>query len=119
MQASQLPFAVPPEWKGTDRYSVLRRVGEGSRTAQRSNAAFSHARLFSVYSLFYLGRLREHARRAARLLADSERRGDLYTAVNLYAAPIVDDCLAADDPDAARGHLRRGLATWTQNGFPI
>ncbi len=57
-----------------------------SRTAQRSNAAFSHARIFGVYSLFYLGRLREHARRAAHLLADSERRGDLYTAVNLYAA---------------------------------
>ncbi len=89
------------------------------RAAARSNAAFSHARLFGVYSLFYLGRLREHARRAARLLADSERRGDLYTAVNLYAAPIVDDCLAADDPDAAREHLRRVLATWTQNGFHI
>ena len=90
-----------------------------TRAAERSNAAFSHARLFGVYSLFYLGKLREHARRATRLLADSERRGDLYTAVNLYAAPIVDDCLAADDPDAARGHLRRVLATWTQNGFHI
>ncbi len=90
-----------------------------SRAAARSNAAFSHARLFGVYSLFYLGKLREQARRADRLLADCERRGDMYTAVNLHAAPIIDCCLAADDPKAAREHIRKALATWTQNGFHI
>jgi serine/threonine protein kinase len=89
-----------------------------SRIALRSDA-FSHARLFGVYSLFYLGRLREHARRASRLLADSERRGDMYTAVNLHAAPLVDDSLTVDDPDAAREHLQKALAIWTQSGFHI
>jgi hypothetical protein len=89
-----------------------------SRIALRSDA-FSHARLFGVYSLFYLGRLREHARRASRLLTDCERRGDMYTAVNLHAAPLVDDSLTVDDPDAAREHLRRALTIWTQNGFHI
>jgi eukaryotic-like serine/threonine-protein kinase len=90
-----------------------------SRAALQSDAAFSHARLFGVYTLFYLGKLREQARRADRLLADCERRGDLYTAVNLHAAPIIDCCLAADDPKAGREHIRKALATWTQNGFHI
>ena len=29
MQASQLPFSASPDWAGTDRYSVVRKVGEG------------------------------------------------------------------------------------------
>ena len=47
------------------------------------------------------------------------RRGDLFTAVNLRAAPLVDTCLVADDPDAAREHIRIALATWTQRGFHL
>jgi eukaryotic-like serine/threonine-protein kinase len=89
------------------------------RAALRANAAFSHGRLFGVYCLFYLGRLREQGRRGARLLADCERRGDMYTAVNLLAAPMVDIALAADKPEAAREHIRRALGSWTQNGFHI
>jgi serine/threonine protein kinase len=87
--------------------------------AVRANAAFSHGRLFGVYCLFYLGRLREQARRGARLLADCERRGDMYTTINLLAAPMVDIALVADDPDVAREHIRKALANWTQNGFHI
>ena len=73
--------------------------------------------LFGLYALFYLGRVREEANRATRLLEDAERRGDLYTVVNLRAGALVDVCLVADDPDAAREHVRLALATWTQSGF--
>ncbi len=91
-----------------------------SRTATRpSNETSAHGGLFGVYALFYLGRLREQARRAKRLLEDAERRGDLYMAVNLRAAPLVDTSLAADDPAAAREHIRIALATWTQQGFHL
>ena len=91
-----------------------------SRTAMRPSRELSTlGRLFGVYALFFSGRLREQARRATRLLEDAERRGDLYTAVNLRAAPLVDRSLAADDPDAARGHVRYALATWTQRGFHL
>jgi serine/threonine protein kinase/tetratricopeptide (TPR) repeat protein len=91
-----------------------------SRTAMRQGReATAHGPLFGVYALFYLGRLREQARRATQLLEDAERRGDLYTAVNLRAAPLVDTCLIADDPDAAREHIRVALATWTQRGFHL
>ncbi len=76
-------------------------------------------RLYGLYSLFFVGRLRQAGRRATRLLEDAERRGDLNTAVNLHAAPLVDACLVADDPDAAREHVRLALATWTQHGFHV
>jgi eukaryotic-like serine/threonine-protein kinase len=91
-----------------------------SRTATRaSKETTAHAPLFGLYALFYLGKLREQGRRATRLLEDAERRDDLYTAVNLRAAPLVDTCLVADDPEAAREHIRIALATWTQRGFHL
>ncbi len=100
------------------RWKEAREVLYG-RVARQANAAYSHARLFGVYTLFYLGRLREQAQRAASLLASCERRGDMYTIVNLRAAPIVDVCLANDEPEAAREQIRMALATWTQKGFHI
>jgi hypothetical protein len=91
-----------------------------SRTAMRAGReTTAHGPIFGVYALFYLGKLREQARRATMLLEDAERRGDLYTAVNLRAAPLVDTCLVADDPNAAREHIRVALATWTQRGFHL
>jgi hypothetical protein len=91
-----------------------------SHTATRADSLpMHHGALSGVYSLMFLGRLREQARRATQLLEDAERRGDLYTAVNLRAAPLVDICLVADDPDAAREHIRLALATWTQRGFHV
>ena len=89
-----------------------------SSIAMQSRSS-SLGKLFGVYSLHYLGELREQARRAGRLLADSERRGDIFTAVNLRAAPFVDCGLVADDADGAREHIRVARATWTQRGFHI
>ncbi len=90
-----------------------------SRAAQASNDTRALNRTFGVYSLFFLGRVREQARRATRLLADAERRGDTYTVVNVRAAPLVDASLAVDDPEAGRQHIRFALATWTQHGFHV
>jgi hypothetical protein len=91
-----------------------------SHAATRAEAVhMHHGPLTGVYSLMFLGRLCEGARRATQLLEDAERRGDLYTAVNLRAAPLVDVCFFADDPDGAREHIRVALATWTQQGFHL
>jgi serine/threonine protein kinase len=103
-------------WSGA-REALYSRIAERASTATRETTSL-HL-LFGIYSLFYLGRVGEETRRATRLLADAERRGDLYTAVNLRAAPMVDVSLVADDPHAAREHIRVALATWTQNGFHI
>jgi hypothetical protein len=101
------------------------RFGE-ARDALYSHAAtradslpMHHGALSGVYSLMLLGRLSEGTRRATQLLEYAERRGDRYTAVNLRAAPLVDVCLFADDPDGAREHIRIALATWTQRGFHV
>jgi tetratricopeptide (TPR) repeat protein len=91
-----------------------------NRTAVRpSKDASTLGRVFGLYSLFMSGRVREQARRATRVLEDAQRRGDLYTEVNLRASTLVDRSLAADDPDAAREHIRYSLATWTQRGFHL
>jgi hypothetical protein len=91
-----------------------------SRTATRpTKERSSLGGLFGVYSLYFAGRLRQAARRAKRLLADAERRGDRHTAVSLHAAPLVDACLVADDPEGAREHVRLALAGWTQRGFHV
>jgi eukaryotic-like serine/threonine-protein kinase len=76
-------------------------------------------RLFAVYACFFTGKLREEARRAALLLRDVESRGDFYTIVCLRSTVMVDICLAADDPDGARRHLREAMARWTQSGFNV
>jgi hypothetical protein len=76
-------------------------------------------RLFGVYVLFYLGRVREEGLRAARVLADAERRGDLHAMVNLRSTALVDVTLAADDPEAAREHIQFAEARSTPSGFLI
>jgi serine/threonine protein kinase/tetratricopeptide (TPR) repeat protein len=88
-----------------------------ARGSHRLGTAF--ARQYAIYACFYLGRLREEARRAARLLKDAEDRGDVYTIVSLRTAVLVDIGLAADDPDGARRQLREAMAHWPQNGFYV
>ncbi len=88
-----------------------------ARGSTRLGTAF--ARQYAIYSCFYLGRLREEAQRAARLLREVEDRGDVYTIVSLRTTVFVDICLVADDPAEARRHLREGMAQWAQNGFHL
>jgi len=83
------------------------------------SAAGGNVRLFAVFACFFSGRLREEARRAAPLLRDVEQRGDFYTAVCLRSTVMVDICLARDDPDGARRHLREAMARWTRSGFSV
>jgi hypothetical protein len=101
------------------RYREARDALYSHAATRADSMRMHHGPLSGVYALFFLGRLREQARRATQLLEDAERRGDLYTAVNLRAAPLADVCLVADDPAAAREHIRVALATWTQRGFHV
>jgi serine/threonine protein kinase/tetratricopeptide (TPR) repeat protein len=78
-----------------------------------------NANLFSAYALVMLGDLRELAIRSERLLSDAERRGDLFTAVNLRTAVVPLLALAADDPQSARRSLRGAIEQWSQRGFHV
>jgi hypothetical protein len=77
----------------------------------------SNAQLFSAYSLVLLGDLVELARRLPPWLEDAERRGDLYTIVNLKAGIPAVLWLAADEPETARRQVREGIEQWSHSGF--
>jgi hypothetical protein len=85
------------------------------RTRKHRVVGDTNGDLYACYACFYIGRLREQGRRARRLLREVEDRGDVYTAVSLRCTVMVDQSLMADDPDAARRHLRDAMAQWAQH----
>jgi hypothetical protein len=79
----------------------------------------SYAYVFATYALYALGDLRALASRQARGLADAELRGDLYVEVSLRSVTVPALCLADDDPEAARRHVREAMARWSHRGFLV
>jgi serine/threonine protein kinase len=79
----------------------------------------ANANVYGVYALVYLGELREARSRTTRLLADAERRGDLYTAVNLRASHPIATWLATDDIEGARRHIRESVGQWSKTRFLV
>jgi tetratricopeptide (TPR) repeat protein len=101
------------------RYREALEKLDAAVSATPGAAGNTSARLFGVYACFFLGRLREEARRARRLLRDVEDRGDVYTAVSLQTTVMADIRLMADDPEAAKRNLGEALTRWTQSGFNV
>jgi serine/threonine protein kinase len=62
------------------------------------------SQIYSVYSLEYLGNLRELATRIPLLQRQAEERGDLYHVIHFAARPNIL-WLAQDDPDLAQRYL--------------
>ncbi len=90
-----------------------------SRAQYRGHGAGwqSNAQVFGCWALNLLGEHAELARRHARLLADAERRGDMYTSVQLRDGSLGVVWLAEDKPDAARRHMREAMATWPKTRY--
>ena len=69
-----------------------------------------------IWGLMYLGEIGEVSRRVPALLADANRRGNLYLATELRTR-----CnfvwLAADDPDGGEREVSDAIARWSQKGF--
>ncbi|HLK35419.1 MAG TPA: AAA family ATPase [Polyangiaceae bacterium] len=79
----------------------------------------ANGHLFSMWALTWLGRLREFRERHARLFADAERRGDLYTTVNLRIGYSNLAYLVVDDVEAARRHVEGAMAAWSRRGYHL
>ncbi len=79
----------------------------------------ANANVFAVYTMAYMGDMREVKLRATRLLADAGRRGDLYTAVNLRASHPMAAWLASDDIEGARRHIRESMNQWSKTRFLV
>jgi hypothetical protein len=75
------------------------------------------ARLFSLFSMFYLGDFGELSRRVPRLLKEAEDNGDLYLATSLRMGLPNSMWLAADDPEGARQQVAEGMRRWTKRSF--
>ncbi len=98
-----------------------RRVLDAAYARYPNNRGGSHsnAYLFSLYSLVFLGDFVELAQRQAHLLADAERRGDVYTTVNVRVGYPNMTWLAADDVGAARRNVTDAMTRWSQSGFLV
>jgi len=78
---------------------------------------FDVVQVYSLRTLFFLGRLRELAEKLPRLLREAKERDDLYLATSLKTrhAYVVD--LMNDEPDKARSHLRRAAQKWSNRSY--
>ena len=75
------------------------------------------ARLFSVWSLFYLGEIAELSRRIPALVREAEARGDLYAVTSLKSGLSNVSLLAAGDPSGARAAVREVMQRWSATSF--
>ena len=79
----------------------------------------SQAAVYALYCLASLGQLVELRRRTARVRADAEQRGDLFTLVMLGVSHPSILKLADDDPEGARAAIREAKAQWTHDKFML
>lgn len=77
------------------------------------------ARSFSLWSRFYMGELKELARRVRAFGKEARDRGDRYLESNVGTYPGVIMWLAEDDPEAALNLATESLARWSQSGFHV
>ncbi|MBK7858749.1 MAG: AAA family ATPase [Archangiaceae bacterium] len=77
----------------------------------------ANARLFSVWSLFYMGEIAELQKRVPKLQREAEVRGDLYAATSLDVGLANAALLAAGDPVTARGRVRAAMARWGHSSY--
>jgi hypothetical protein len=90
-----------------------------ARTQSHSHAAGWQGilRVFSCWTLMFMGQYAELEQRYARFLADAERRGDRYTSVQLRAGSLSQLWLAGDRPQDARRHAREAIALWPRDRY--
>ena len=75
------------------------------------------AELFRLWTLFFLGELREMSRRVFALLRESEGRGDLYAATGYRTGLANAAWLMSNDVAGARHQLRDAARAWSHAGF--
>jgi hypothetical protein len=73
--------------------------------------------LFSLWSRYYLGRIREVLDALSLGIAEARDRGDLSGMTNLRTRVAHVAGLAADDPARARAETEEALQAWSHSGF--
>ncbi|MDX2008936.1 MAG: protein kinase [Myxococcaceae bacterium] len=75
------------------------------------------SRLFSIWSLFYLGEVAELSRRITGFVRDAEGRGDRYALTSLTVGLANVSKLAAGTPAAARAAVEAAMVGWPTTSF--
>jgi serine/threonine protein kinase len=114
----QITYGISEYVRGRWR-SAIQLLEEACETLAAARRWQANANVYAVYALVIMGDLREVKSRTMRLLADAERRGDLYTAVNLRASHPVAAWLAADDLEGARRNVRESVQQWSKTRFLV
>ena len=77
------------------------------------------AQSFAVCALWYLGDVREFARRVPLYLQAAEERGDRYLATRLRSAQGNAYWLVQGDPEAALRNADEAIRSWSKAGFHL
>lgn len=77
------------------------------------------AQSFAICALWYLGDVREFARRVPLYLQAAEERGDRYLATRLRSAQSNAYWLVQGDPDAALLNANEAIRSWSKAGFHL
>ena len=106
------------DWR---RSLELAREGELAVRSHQATATWERdtVHFFWLYSLFYLGELRELSVLAPALLRVASARGDLYAATNLRVGLCNAAWLVGGDLDGARGQLAEATRQWTSQWFHL
>jgi hypothetical protein len=77
------------------------------------------AQMFGMDSLWFMGELRELARRVPLRVAEAQERGDLYAVINFRSGAPNLLPLAFGSVDEARQQLREAMARWSRSGVHV
>jgi hypothetical protein len=77
------------------------------------------AQMFAMDSLWFLGELRELARRMPLRVSEAQARGDLYASINFRTGAPCLVWVAADEVDLARQHVADAMARWSRSGVHL
>ncbi len=75
------------------------------------------ADLYTILSAFYLGRLKEQARRVEQGARTADERGDLFASTYVRSGLALMSWLARDDPDGAAAEVKRTEERWSHRGY--
>jgi eukaryotic-like serine/threonine-protein kinase len=74
------------------------------------------AQLFSLWALYYSGRLKELSMRVPRILAEARELGDLYSLTNVRVGRPAVRWLLNDDPGGAIQDVEDAMSQWSRAG---
>ncbi|MFT3708232.1 MAG: hypothetical protein QM817_11315 [Archangium sp.] len=103
-------------WREAAQFTAQaeRRFAEvGSRLSWEA----ANSRLFTVWSLFYLGDIAGLSVRIPALTREAEERGDRYAVTSLRCGLANVALLAAGDPGGAREAVASAMAGWSTRSF--